>query len=596
MKYNHFPMKKWIKIFGSLSFALWLIGGLVTLLTLSTLLESAQGTPFVQKFFYQAGWFDVFLALFGLNILCSALSRWPYKKYHTGFLIVHAGILIILTGSLLSRYGGVDGQMALFENETGNRILLPGYELVTHLPDHGIKILVLDKPAKLAQTTLVSTAPDEKVMIKKALTGVTISETVEEGGTNIPANLGIVFTIKSDMAGANQSLSLFQHHPSNPSANRIALGPATFELKDSPPLAVKETSADEAVTKPRLRVTKKDTGETFTWDLDPLPTQDLPLGSTGVVIKNLRYLPDARVDDSHNLVNVSEAPLNPAVAFEAVDGSGNREVHTRFEHFPDFDSLHGREKKNLLGLSVDLQTPGAKKTPSKPNTGLQFFIKDGRWAYHSRSSKEADQEGFLELGQEYPAGWMDFTFTVEKFYSRAQIVKKVNAAAGSKGMKADIAIEITVEKNGREISSDWVLPAESLRLDTPKGPLIAAIRQRSMAVPFSLTLKDFRKVDYPGTAEALSFESDVALEDKAENLKIEKKISMNKPLDYKGYRIFQSSYSQDPESGETSVFTVAKNPGIWFIYIGSIVMCLGIITVFYIKPLSSFSGRGNSNV
>ena len=154
MQYNALLMKKWIKLFGSLAFALWLIGGLVVVLTASTLLESAQGTPFVQRFFYQAGWFDIFLALFGLNILCSALSRWPYKKYHTGFLVVHTGILMLLTGSLFSRYQGVDGQLPLFEGESGDRILLSGFELVTHLPDHTIKKLDLNNPSRLQRVEI----------------------------------------------------------------------------------------------------------------------------------------------------------------------------------------------------------------------------------------------------------------------------------------------------------------------------------------------------------------------------------------------------------------------------------------------------------
>lgn len=587
-------MKKWIKILGSLAFALWLIGGLVAVLTLSTLLESAHGTPFAQRFFYQAGWFDVFLALFGINILCSSLSRWPYKKHHTGFLIVHTGILMLLAGSLMSRYGGVDGQMALYEGESGNRILLPGYELVTHLPDHGVHIQDLGQAARLTRVPLADPEPDVKILLKKAVVHATVAQSTTEGGSDAPANLGIEFTIKSEMAGADQRVALFQRHPSDPSAHMLVLGAATFELKDAPPVDEKEAAA---LTKPRLRIVKKDTGETFTWDLDPLPTQDLPLGSTGFMIKNIRYLPDARVDDAHKLINISEEPRNPAVEFEAVDGSGRREFHTRFELFPDFDSLHGRNKNDLLHLAVELETPGVKKTQAgKKSAGLQFFMKDGRWAYRSRSSKSADQEGFVELGKEYPAGWMDFTFKVEKLFSRARITKNIaEAPAGAQGGAADIAIEIAVEKGGHEISTEWVLPGESLKLDTAKGPLIVTLRQRSSPVPFSLTLKDFRKVDYPGTSNARSYESDVALEDKTEKLKIEKTISMNKPLDHKGYRIFQSSFSQDPEAGETSVFTVAKNPGIWLIYGGAIVMCLGIIVVFYIKPLSSFSVKGNSH-
>ena len=62
---------------------------------------------------------------------------------------------------------------------------------------------------------------------------------------------------------------------------------------------------------------------------------------------------------------------------------------------------------------------------------------------------------------------------------------------------------------------------------------------------------------------------------------------MNHPLDYKGYRIFQSSYVKDPEAGEASIFTVAKNPGIPFIYGGAIVIFVGAFLVFFVPQLSS---------
>src|SRR3989338_493342 len=124
-----------IKILSSLYFAIALISLLVLVLVVSTTLESLHGTPFVQRFFYQAGWFDVFLGLLAVNILCSALSRWPFKKRHTGFLMTHAGILMLLVGSLLSRLLGVDGQMMLVEGEAQDTIRENRHELFVHAPD-----------------------------------------------------------------------------------------------------------------------------------------------------------------------------------------------------------------------------------------------------------------------------------------------------------------------------------------------------------------------------------------------------------------------------------------------------------------------------
>ena len=42
--------------------------------------------------------FAILLAFLGTNILCAALIRFPWKKRQTGFVITHAGLLILLAG------------------------------------------------------------------------------------------------------------------------------------------------------------------------------------------------------------------------------------------------------------------------------------------------------------------------------------------------------------------------------------------------------------------------------------------------------------------------------------------------------------------
>ncbi|MBF0331544.1 MAG: cytochrome c biogenesis protein ResB [Candidatus Omnitrophica bacterium] len=117
----------------------------------------------------------------------------------------------------------------------------------------------------------------------------------------------------------------------------------------------------------------------------------------------------------------------------------------------------------------------------------------------------------------------------------------------------------------------------------PGGAADLARTDRSEELPFSLMLKDFRKIDYPGTMEAAAFESDVVLEDKKSGVMLEKTISMNHPLTYQGYKIFQMSYIDDGVHGKSSVFTVAKNPGIPVVYFSSFIACLGALWQFYGK-------------
>ncbi|NNG14332.1 MAG: cytochrome c biogenesis protein ResB [Gammaproteobacteria bacterium] len=61
-------------------------------------------------------------------------------------------------------------------------------------------------------------------------------------------------------------------------------------------------------------------------------------------------------------------------------------------------------------------------------------------------------------------------------------------------------------------------------------------------LPFSVELKDFRIEHYP-TGQPKSFESDLLIHDEALDEPLQQTIAVNYPLIYKGYRIFQASFS-----------------------------------------------------
>ncbi len=92
-------------------------------------------------------------------------------------------------------------------------------------------------------------------------------------------------------------------------------------------------------------------------------------------------------------------------------------------------------------------------------------------------------------------------------------------------------------------------------------------------LPFSIQLTDFRRTNHDGIGMAKSYESDVILRD--HSMQWEETISMNKPLRYKGYTIFQSSFIETP-IGERSVFSVVQNSGRAFPYIAGFAICFGM--------------------
>src|SRR4030095_14394593 len=94
------------------------------------------GAPVAKEKVYGTIWFTLFLTFLGINVLCAALSRLPWKRHHLGFVITHAGILVILAGSLITQRFGFDGSLALAQGDRANRIPLDDPLLQVSEPDH----------------------------------------------------------------------------------------------------------------------------------------------------------------------------------------------------------------------------------------------------------------------------------------------------------------------------------------------------------------------------------------------------------------------------------------------------------------------------
>lgn len=104
----------------SLELAVVLIAATVLVLAWAAFyLDSRYGNSVVHFAVYGSSWFAALGFLLGLNVLCAALIRLPWKKHQTGFVITHAGIIVMLVGCLLTRARGIDAQLPVFEGDSG---------------------------------------------------------------------------------------------------------------------------------------------------------------------------------------------------------------------------------------------------------------------------------------------------------------------------------------------------------------------------------------------------------------------------------------------------------------------------------------------
>src|SRR5213080_2083109 len=128
------------EFFSSLKLAVVLLAVLIAGAIVGTIWESSFDANVARTYVYGAPWFNAWLVLLGANLTASALSRWPWKKYHTAFLITHLGIITLLIGSLIGRIFGVEGTITLFKGEPPtNRLLVDQHQLRVHDLDGIVK-------------------------------------------------------------------------------------------------------------------------------------------------------------------------------------------------------------------------------------------------------------------------------------------------------------------------------------------------------------------------------------------------------------------------------------------------------------------------
>lgn len=119
-------LKRTYHFLGGITFAIILIATAAITVIIGTFLESWTGSHrYAALLTYHHPFLILLLWGFFINILISALRRWPFKRKHIPFLITHFGLLMILSGTLAKSYFGVQGNMLVVEGSGSETVWLP---------------------------------------------------------------------------------------------------------------------------------------------------------------------------------------------------------------------------------------------------------------------------------------------------------------------------------------------------------------------------------------------------------------------------------------------------------------------------------------
>jgi cytochrome c biogenesis protein ResB len=567
----------------------WMTGLKLTIVLLSiilltliagTIFEARNGNKAAQFLFYNSRWFDALLIFFGLNLICCTIRRFKRKLSQAGFITTHIGVMVILIGGLMSRNLKLEGQLIIPEGESRNYLLLDhnvlrasveqdgktiAREYDTHYDKTGGRTDVRDR-FRLPEAGIVMVVdqyyPDfrtERVL-------------ADDGPEPNPAlDLEVV-----DWSGETKE-SLFARGGEH---RELKIGAASVNFVATSDAA---TLADELgkpgpVTTERLGVVEVGLagGRRITIPVDGGLGRPTPIAGTEVVVTVEGFFPHFTVAEER-YASRSANLANPAVVVDVAGPGGAHERHLLLVDHRDLNAVH-REGAPITA-TTSYRFPGER--PPAVQGRVKFVLgPGGELHYITGGEGFAERRGMATEGQPITYPEAGAQLQVARLIERARLTERVWNGGRE---ERNPAIHVRFEPDGAvggEAVEQWVTQGMPHPVTIGDRTVTVDYSWKRHDLGFAVALEDFREITYPGISMAQSFESDVVVTGPEEQF--DRKISMNNPLKFQGYKIFQSSFQRGER--ETSIFSVANDPGVPVVYTGFLILILGFILIFFVKP------------
>lgn len=121
--------KKTIKFLASLKLAVFIILVLGVITAYGTIVEARLDAAAAKKLVYSAPLMVIPLLMLAVSLIAVMIDRWPWQKRHTGFILAHIGILILMLGQWVTNQFGVDGSVTLTREQPGKSITIAPTDL-----------------------------------------------------------------------------------------------------------------------------------------------------------------------------------------------------------------------------------------------------------------------------------------------------------------------------------------------------------------------------------------------------------------------------------------------------------------------------------
>jgi hypothetical protein len=612
MKNSSFAWKRnrLFRFFSSVKLAMLLIAVLIIATIVGTICESSFDARVARAYIYNAPWFNFWLLLLAANLTCSALSRLPWKKHHTGFLLTHLGIITLLTGALIGRIWGVEGSMTIFKGDAANNLLT--------VDEHVLQIIDGDNGSQDIPLEMINRhpSPDKPWPLSVTPSGWTV--TAVDYSPALDVNMvphpvaangapAIHFAIKTARMGQSLDSWVLADDPDHGSFD---MGLATIQFKKGTATPVAAPTAQAAdleetifafanaaagqVTKvvkggstgvkvlpvdtvagksPKVIIQSGSTQQTI--EITPNLNQSVAIAGTPFTARVDQYWPDFRIKDGQP-ENASPNPNNPCVLV-TITG-------------------HAVPVAEAADANADPNAPSALTAAGEADAGAKnrltlYVAPDGSLSYELASRKMGLSSGKLQLNTPLPTGWADWTLVADQYIPIAEERFDAHPApATSHGMHAE-GILVRASRGGSDVEQ-WVPLGWQVSVPTQPKPLLIGYGNKQVQLPIGLELKDFQVDWNEGTDTPAGFKSTLDVVDRETGDVVTGQCWMNHPMSvpdnwwntFTGLTYKLSQASWNPQNLNQSSIQILRDPGWSLKWIGSLVIVIGIFSLFYLRP------------
>lgn len=521
----------------------------------------------IRKDWYGSWWFQVLLGLLALNVFCSTLRRARFEWPHFGFIIAHTGILLVLFGGWLSFTFKIYGDLWLSEGSSSREIELEdGRELTVEVPAAAVREsfdfnVNLYSPSHSERTLRV---PGTNVLIRilESLPHATLRDRIVNEGSEERHILDFRLT----QAGQEMQYFLSEKNPQSIEGSPLSV------YFDSASGAMFENMSLPAGEEGTLHLTLD--GEARDLDVKENLNKPVTVGRQTVTLLKL----EKNFDVGHPEDISEDTAANPALRFKV----GEREYYAfalQGEHSPmPVGSGHGEKAPFEAQLRFNFRASAIWIL--RTSAGLKYVL---------TNKKGEKTGGTLVIGQKvrYPFMPLPLEFAVVAHYDRAvHDFDDIAPASLESDTPRQPALRVEVGSLS-DAASHWIGWRRTRSFHAGETTVFVRYGPKRFGLPFHVTLEKFTIPFNPGTRNPSQYESRVQVEDEDTHDLMRRTITVNDPLVHRGYVLYQASYSMGEDGRWISVFQVSRDPGKAVVYLGSGVTLIGVLWMFYVKPLLS---------